>query len=164
MCPLCGGDQMPNGDYCRLFHLNIPQERKRLKQFYVISLISKTYVQVAWDEVQNINNKVPTQPVHRMLKTPQNTTNQPNKTPPSLHLSLWWISLAWFFRQGPIPWQFLTHLFWDLKLQIEPRMVSAASPHPLEKRQRQTGREGKEMNCLNLILACTLISHIFFIS
>lgn len=75
---------MPNGDYCRLFHLNALQERKRLKQFYFISLISKTYVQVAWDEVQNINNKVPTQTVQKMFETPQNKTDQPNKRPQPL--------------------------------------------------------------------------------
>lgn len=38
-------------------------------------------------------------------------------------------------------------------------MVGATSPHPPEK--RQTGREGKEINCLNLILASSLSSHRF---
>lgn len=84
------GSQMPNGDYHILFHLNRPQERKRLKQFYFISLIANTYVQVEWDEMQKINNKVPTQTacVHRMLKK-KNTTKQKNTPPPqSFHLPL----------------------------------------------------------------------------
>lgn len=153
---------MPNGDYCRLFHLNTLQERKRWKRFYFISLISKTYVQVAWDEVQNINNEVPTQTVHKMLKLYK--IKQTNQTK---HSSL--------FSPDPLMNMFgtifqarmnfltiLTHLFRDLSLQFGPCMVSATSPHPLEK--RQTGRQGKEMNCLNLILAFSLICHIFFIS
>lgn len=72
MCPVCGGSQKSDGNYCRLFHLNTLQERKRFKGFYFISLISKTYVQGAWDEVQNINNNVSTQIVHKTLKIPQN--------------------------------------------------------------------------------------------
>lgn len=77
------GSQMPNGDYHILFHLNRPQERKRLKQFYCISLIANTYVQVEWDEMQKINNKVPTQIacVHRMLKKNQTQQNKKTHTP-----------------------------------------------------------------------------------
>lgn len=147
MCLLCGGSQMPNGDYCRLFHLNALQERKRLKQFYFISLISKTYVQVAWDEVQNINNEVLTQTVQKMFETPQNKTNQPNKTPQCL---LTWPSdeYVWNYFPGKDPLTIPTRLFRDLSLQIEPCMVGATSSHPPEKKtktNRKTG-QGNELS------------------
>lgn len=93
---------MPDGNYCRLFHLNTLQERKRLKQFYLISLIPKTYVQMAWDEVQNINNKVPTQTVHKTLKIPQNKTNQLKKTSQCL-LTCPFDEYVWHYFPGKDP-------------------------------------------------------------
>lgn len=133
MCQLCGGSQVPNGDYCTLFHLNRPQERKRLQQFYLIFLISKTHVQVAQEEVQNIN-KVLAQPacVHKMLKKqnkkttpkkPANNTTTPVFSPAPL------INIFGTILQARINTYFLRHLFRDLRLPVEP-CLGSCSPLP----------------------------------